>query len=98
MFNTYWTVEVPKVVRQKMFEIWKNLGQTYVTNVGSECPVCLEFMQVGERHLNCRIHTNPEYSCIVCGRDERYGNHRRCATRIRELRSEVIEIFRNSSK
>ena len=97
MFNIDWTQEVPKVVRQKMQEIWINLGQYYSKPlVGHTCPVCLEFMLIGERHLTCKMHLNPEQTCIVCGRDDRKGIHAKCQIELRKMRKEVIEIFRRS--
>jgi len=93
---TNWTGNVPQVVRQKMNQIWLNLGQHLglLTYVGSSCPICLEFLWIGERHLNCGI-LDPKFTCIICSRDERFGNHTQCKQDIVQLRRDVIELFRN---
>jgi hypothetical protein len=98
--NFKWNIEVPDYVKQKINEVWYGIGQsvTQKTLVGFKCPICLEYQWLGERHLTCRMNTSPEYTCIICLKDERSGNHSICKFEIMKKRNEIISIFRNSSR
>jgi len=96
MFNFSWSLDVQSV-RQKMEEIWTSLGQAKPKlQVGNTCPICLNFVWIGERHSGCIHPTNPQDTCIICAKDERFGDHSKCIIETRRRRNEVIEIFRNS--
>lgn len=96
--NLKWTPpEVPEYVREKLNQIWYSLGSsiTGTLPVGAKCPVCLEFVYIGERHHNCVAAVSPVFTCIVCLKDERYGSHRGCKQEIIKRREEVLKAIKN---
>jgi len=94
-------IEVPAIVRQKMNEIWYNIGKMAFVervNIGSKCPVCLEFQIIGTRHHSCQAPVPTQFTCIVCLRDERVGNHTSCREQIVVMRENLIALFRGGSR
>lgn len=68
---------------------WNYFKPKVELNPEIKCLYCFSPILPGERHPSCdsQIKIDTQYQCIVCLKDERFGDHNKCREEISKVRS-----------